>query len=67
MYQPGGLNQRVLSAADPASQVRYVTNFQAAAAAAAAAANPSAAFAGIRGDPAAYLRGSVSLIFGAKN
>ena len=59
MYQPGGLNQRVLSSADPASQVRYVTNFQAAAAA--AAANPAAAFAGIRGDPTAYLRGNVSL------
>ena len=63
MYQPGGLNQRVLSTADPASQVRYVTNFQAAAAAAAAAANPTAAFAaGIRGDPAAYLRGNVSVL-----
>ena len=63
MYQPGGLNQRVLSSADAAGQAAARYNFQAAAAA--AAANP-AALMGIRGDPAAYLRGNVRIIFGAK-
>merc|ERR550532_334422 len=55
MYQPGGLNQRVLTSADAAGQAQARYNFQAAAAA--AAANP-AALMGIRGDPAAYLRGN---------
>ena len=62
MYQPGGLNQRVLSSADPAGQAaRYNLH----AAAAAAAANP-AALMGIRGDPAAYLRGNVSMMILAR-